>query len=299
MIRRPIVVVGDLGVDVVARAGAFPSRGGDTPSLIDQTVGGAGGNSASWLAAYGVPVVLVARVGDDAAGRLVRDDLERSGVTGMLTVDAVRPTCTVVSVVEPGGERSMLSDRGASGALAPGDIDLDAVLAAVPSGAGGLAHLHLSGFVLLSESSRAAGRYALSEAQRRGWSTSVDPQASNLVARVGGSAFLKWVRGTDLLLPNTAEMDALGGVDAVLASATEVVVTRGADGASWVAQDEQWSVPAHRVEVVDTTGCGDAFNAGLLAAWSSGASRLDALRVGVEAGARAASQVGSRPLRQA
>ncbi|MEO8829529.1 sugar kinase [Lapillicoccus sp.] len=297
MSQRPVVVVGDLGVDVVVRAGAVPSRGGDTPSLIDQTVGGAGGNSASWLAAYAVPVVLVARVGDDPAGRLVRDDLERSGVSGVLAVDPTRPTCTVVSVVEPGGERSMLSDRGASGALVPGDIDLDAALAAVPPGVLGVPHLHLSGFVLLSESSRAAGRYALAEARRRGWSTSVDPQASNLVVKAGGSTFLEWVRGTDLLLPNAAELDALGGIEAALASATEVVVTRGADGAGWVTRDEDWSVRAERVEVVDTTGCGDAFNAGLLAAWCAGASRQYALRVGVGAGALAASQVGSRPLR--
>ena len=292
---RPVAVVGDLGVDVVVRPSAEPAPGGDTPSSVTHSPGGAGGNSASWLAAYGVPVALLARVGDDLAGAHAREAMG-TGVTLRLAVDPDRPTCTVVSVVGAGGERTMLSDRGASGALAPGDLDLEA--AAATLGSSGMPHLHLSGFVLLHHSSRAAGRYALEQARRLGWTTSVDPQAANLVAAVSGSAFLQWVRGVDLLLPNEAELAALGGIDAALGACAEVVVTRGAAGAAWYARGtDPTSVPTRTVDVVDTTGCGDAFNAGLLSVWldSPDTHPERALRRGVEAGSRAATQVGSRP----
>lgn len=292
---RPVVVVGDLGVDVVVRPSTPLAVGGDTPSAVAHSPGGAGGNSASWLAAYGVPVVLVARIGDDLAGAHARESLRGSGVEQRLTVDSHRPTCTVVSLVEAGGERTMLSDRGASGALAPEDLDLEGAAATLT--VSGMPHLHLSGFVLLAPSSRPAARYALARAKALGWTTSVDPQAANLVAREGGPTFLEWVDGVDLLLPNESELAALGGVDAALAAARDVVVTRGAAGAQWHHRDggELASVPARVVEVVDTTGCGDAFNAGLLSGWLADAPAAESLRRGVEAGSRAATQVGSRP----
>jgi sugar/nucleoside kinase (ribokinase family) len=74
-----------------------------------------------------------------------------------------------------------------------------------------------------------------------------------------------------------------------------VALTSGADGASWVDRDGVLSVPAEDVECVDSTGAGDAFDAGLLAAWLSGGSRLDALLGGVRAAARAVSAVGAQP----
>jgi sugar/nucleoside kinase (ribokinase family) len=74
-----------------------------------------------------------------------------------------------------------------------------------------------------------------------------------------------------------------------------VVVTRGASGACWVDRDGVRSVPAPSVDVVDSTGAGDAFNAGLLAAWLTGAGSQAALRAGCAAGAEAVSRRGGRP----
>jgi sugar/nucleoside kinase (ribokinase family) len=77
--------------------------------------------------------------------------------------------------------------------------------------------------------------------------------------------------------------------------ARAVVVTAGPAGASWVDRDGVRTVRAAAVDVVDTTGAGDAFDAGLLAAWLTGAGPEAALRAGCAAGAQAVSRRGARP----
>ena len=103
------------------------------------------------------------------------------------------------------------------------------------------------------------------------------------------------MRSVDLLLPNDAELGALGGVEAVLGVVSAVVVTHGRHGASWYSSSARVSVPAPQVHETDSTGAGDAFNAGLLASWLTGAEPLAALRAGVLAGTAAAAHVGARP----
>ena len=334
--RRPVVVVGDVGLDVIATMLGPFRQGSDTPSAVATHPGGAGANTAAWLAAYGMDVTVCGRVGDDAAGRAAVGELEASGVRCAVAVDAQLPTGLVVVVVDESGERSLFPARGANSALTEADCDLDVVvpagggqaagarsaagretaglaagpaaagretagLAAGPAAAGretaGLAagHLHVSGYVLLDEGSRAAGLAALAQARARGWTTSVDPQAASLVERVGAAAFLEWVRGVDLLLPNEGELTALDGATAALGSVRAVAVTAGPAGARWVAEGVEVTVPAPAVDLVDPTGCGDAFDAGLLAAWLSGADPESALRAGVAAGSRAATTPGARP----
>ncbi|MBL8925817.1 MAG: ribokinase [Pseudonocardia sp.] len=279
------MVVGDLAVDVLATTVTAPVPGADIPARIVTAAGGAGANTAAWLAASGVDVTLVARVGADTAGRAAVAELVASGVRPVVAVDPEAPTATVVVLVGPGGERTMLSDRGAAARLAVADLPpLD-----------GVDHLHLSGYVL-GAGSRAAGLMALAAARGAGASTSVDPQATGsadgLLARLGG---------VDLLLPNTAELAALTGSPepgsgAVLLNvARAVVITAGDAGASWVDRGGVRTARAAAVDVVDTTGAGDAFNAGLLAAWLAGAGPDAALRAGCLAGAVAVSLRGARP----
>lgn len=111
------------------------------------------------------------------------------------------------------------------------------------------------------------------------------------------------MRGVDFLLPNADELVALTGspepaaAKVLLSHVGAVVVTSGAEGASWVDADEVISVPTEPTECVDSTGAGDAFDAGFLAAWLSGASKRDALLGGVRAGSRAVSVVGAQPPR--
>lgn len=284
-----VVVVGDAGLDVVARHRGPIVHGGDSRASVTIGPGGAGANTAAWLAACGASPTLVARVGADAAGRQVRAELTAAGVRCAFAVDPERATCCVVVLVDGTGQRSMLPDRGANARFSPEDLD--------PGLLAGARHLHLSGYVLLDATSRPAGLAVLAAARRAGLTTSVDPQSAALVH----DGFLDDVRGVDLLLPNAEELAALTGstappaASALLGAVGAVALTSGAGGASWVDRDGVVSVPALPVGCVDSTGAGDAFDAGLLAAWLAGASRRDALLGGVRAAARAVSAAGAQP----
>ena len=181
-----IVVVGDVGVDVqVDLTGPLTQvhGGQDSRSRIITRPGGAGGNAAAWMARTNARVSLIARVGDDPAGVLAGRELRSAGVDCLFTLDADRPTCTVVVLVAPDGERTMFSDRGAGAALSPDDITL-------PDTDRG--HLHLSGYLLYDAASRAAGLAALERARTVGWTTSVDPQSSRHLHECGAEQFLDW-----------------------------------------------------------------------------------------------------------
>jgi ribokinase len=251
-----LVVLGDLMVDVVARGSL--ARGGDAPARISVNGGGSAANVAAWAAALATPVTLVCNVGDDERGRTAVDELRAGGVEVQARIDPVRPTGTCVVLVE-GGERTMLSDPGAN----------DAPLAEIPLGD----HLHVVGYALLRDGPRPSALAAIERARAAGMTVSVDP--SPMVRRGA-------IPPVDLLLPNEREAELVEG---------EMVVKLGAAGARW----GDVHVPAEPVEVVDTTGAGDAFAAGLLTARLAGADRPAALRAGCATAARAVARVGGRP----
>jgi ribokinase len=293
-----IVVVGDLVTDVlVVHAGAI-EVGSDTSAAITVSGGGQAANTAAWLAHTGCPVTLIAAVGDDLAGRERIAELTALGVHCAVRAHPGATTGSVV-VLASAGERTMITDRGAALLLDPTDVAAAIQLDAV--------HLHLSGYPLLDAASRPAGLAALAAARERGLRTSVDAASAAPLRKVGAPAFLEWVRGGDLLLCNADEATALAGPNSpaeqartLTATAANVVVKRGAEGAVWCdAAGGAWSVPGAGVPVADPTGAGDAFAAGLLAAWCGGASPAEALEAGAALGAEAVGRVGARPPRHA
>lgn len=291
-----VLVVGDLMVDVVAAMSRPLARDSDTPASVSTHGGGSAANVAAWLATTGVSTAFVGCVGDDVFGAAGVSALTAAGVdVGAVAVDPSRPTGTCVVLVEPTGERSMLPDPGANDALMPDD------LAAALFRPG--RHLHLSGYTLLREGSRIAGLHALARAHEVGMTMSVDPSSEALLLAAGAEQFLAWTRGAHLLLPNADEATALAGTstaaDAVAELATsygEVVVTLGSRGSLWQHGFITASAPAEgSVEVVDTTGAGDAFTAGFLGSWLLHPEPETALAAGNRLAARAIGKVGARP----
>jgi sugar/nucleoside kinase (ribokinase family) len=305
------VVVGDLLTDVLVVHDEALAVGSDTAASITVAGGGQGANTAAWLAYASCPVTLVAAVGDEPAGRDRVAELIARSVRCAVRAHPGAATGSVV-VLASSGERTMFTDRGAALLLDPADVS--------PAVAGADAsHLHLSGYPLLGAESRPAGLAALAAARARGMTISVDA-ASAAPLRRAGSAFREWVHGVDLLLCNADEAGVLAGpgrpaeqARALTGVARNVVIKQGADGALWCdaggtvhsvradpvrvvdAPAAGRSMPGDPIPMIDPTGAGDAFAAGLLAAWCGGADPAAALSAGAALGATAVSRVGARP----
>jgi sugar/nucleoside kinase (ribokinase family) len=285
-----VVVLGDVNTDVVVVLRGEPAPGSDRPASITSRGGGAGGNVAAHLAQLGTRVRLVGCVGDDPAGAGLAAELSAVGVRLALRTVPGWATGTVVSLVETDGSRSMLTDRGANLELAPADV-------VVPSRGG---HLHLSGYTLLDPRPRTAGLVAIGAARAAGCTVSVDPASTEPLRHYGVERFLADTEAATLLLPNTAEARLLTGCADVeeagrtLAGRYPVVVVKlGPDGALWVTRDAMVHRPAQPATVVDTTGAGDAFAAGLLSVWL--AAPAVSPETALDAGLARAAQVVSRP----
>jgi ribokinase len=281
-----VLVVGDVATDVVAVLSGEPAPGSDRPATIRTRGGGAGANVAVHLAALGTDVVLTGVVGADPAGAALTAGLRAAGVRLAIRAAPGAATGTIVSLVEPGGQRSMLADRGANLELRPEDLPQP------PAGG----HLHLSGYTLLDDGPRAAGLAALAAAAGAGCTISVDPASTGPLARYGTDRWLGDTAAATVLLPNADEARLLTGCADAEQAARQladrhrvVAVSLGPEGALWAEGDELVHRPAHPATVVDTTGAGDAFTAGLLAAWLRGATAAEALDAGL---ARAAAVVG-------
>jgi sugar/nucleoside kinase (ribokinase family) len=223
-------------------------------------------------------------------------ELGAAGVRCAVREHSGAATGTVV-VLAADGDRTMITDTGAALLL-----DAAHVREAV-GGAPRAGHLHLSGYPLLHPGPRPAGLAALAAARARGCTTSVDAASAAPLRQAGATAFLSWVHGIDLLLANADEAAELAGpgtaeeqAAALTRVARHVVVKRGAAGAVWRSADgTSAQVTAEPARSVDPTGAGDAFAAGLLAAWCAGAGPRAALAAGAALGAEAVGRIGGRP----
>ncbi|WP_153814640.1 PfkB family carbohydrate kinase [Streptomyces sp. SUK 48] len=292
-----LLVVGDVVTDVVARHRGPLATGTDTAAVIRTLPGGAGANVACWAAHSGcADVRLLGRVGADAAA-WHEQELLAAGVRPRLVTDPEAATGTVVCLVDAGAaaERTFLTDSGASLRLEPADWS-DALL-------DGVAWLHLSGYLLFTESSRALAGTALIAARARGVPVSMDPASAGFLVELGIDRFLAFAEGLDVLLPSRDEACLLTGAAEPADAAAElsrvvplVAVKAGADGAlvarSGGAPVRVAAVPA---SARDTTGAGDAFTGAFLAALLAGADPQEAAARGCRAGARAVGRVGGRP----
>ncbi|MFD9456125.1 carbohydrate kinase family protein [Streptomyces sp. NPDC059985] len=293
-----LLVVGDVVTDVVAVHAEPLAAATDTAARIRTLPGGAGANAACWAARTGTAEVrLLARVGSESA-RWHERALVDAGVRPRLVIDRSEPTGTVVALVGKDAERTFLTDSGASMRLCPADW--------APALLDDAAHLHLSGYLFFADSSRELALVALRAARTRGVPVSVDPASAGFLAALGRERFLTAVAGVGVLLPNEDEARLLAGLPepaGVARAAVElsrraalVVVTLGAGGAL-VAEDGRITaeVGAETVEAVDSTGAGDAFTGGFLAARLDGADPVEAARAGCRTAALAVGRLGGRP----
>ena len=250
-----VLTIGDAVVDVVVELSRPPVVGDDVPARISLSNGGQASNVAAWCAALGTRAAVISMVSTDLAGQLVTGLLERHGVellgpTGRGGAEGA--TGVVVSLVTPGGERSMASDRGASAELVAPDLD--------PAWFRDCDWLHVSGYSLLGPAGDEVAMAAAAMARAAGARVSVDLSSATLVESIGSAEAASRVEACrpEVVFATEAEHAALGplkGVVTVVKLGPEGFVVDGAAGATrWTALET--------AEVRDTTGAGDAFAAG-------------------------------------
>lgn len=292
-----VLVVGDVVDDISVRPLEPTTPASDTAAEIRHHPGGSAANVAAWLGRLGVATRFVGRVGADAVERHVRA-LAAHGVDARLAADHERSTATIVLQLDDAGERTMFVDRGANGALAEDDVPPDVW--------DDVTWLHLTGYTFFDPATRPVGRALIATARERGVRVSVDPSTVSFLRACGGATFLQWVEGADVLMPNLAEarvlVDARGphvDLDALAAHVPHVVVTLGRMGAAYLSAPRaggvREQVTAPHVDVVDTTGAGDAFAAGWLSAWLREPDPRAALEAGRVAAERCITGPGARP----
>ncbi|CAI9403813.1 carbohydrate kinase family protein [Nocardioides sp. T2.26MG-1] len=262
---------------------------GQLVETIRVSPAGTAGGTAVELSRLGAEVLSFGAVGDDPIGVTLLALLEREGVdVSGLVRKADQQTSASVIPVRPNGDRPAWHCIGANGAFTLDDLDLAAL--------DGCTHVHLGGPEFLG--GEAAGQL-LAHARSLGATTSLDLLAP------GDPDMLAWVAGalphTDYLLPNDEQVLGFTGAPSLAEGARALVeagvgcvaVTQGSKGALVVTADATIEVPAYAIDVVDTTGCGDAFSAGFLRALSLGRDLGGAARLGCATAAQVATGLGT------
>ena len=256
--------------------------------------GGCGSNVAVGLCALGVQTALVARVGTDDAADLIERYWKRVGLdTRFVRRVPDQPTAVSVGLVDRQAQPRFIHTPGANAGLTVDDLELETLADE------GARVLHIGGFLVLPGllDGRLPGR--LAEARARGILTSLDVVISR--AHPDPTPLWPCLPYLDLFLCNLREARYLTGRQDPAAAARAlrvqgvrtVVVKLGAEGCWAEGAGFSGRIPAPQVEVVDTTGAGDAFAAGLIAALLRGADLETACRAGNEAGARVVGTLGT------
>ncbi|MFI6453632.1 carbohydrate kinase family protein [Streptosporangium amethystogenes] len=288
-----VVALGVHIVDVLARPVESIPAGQDTHLLeqIRVTAAGAAAATAVDLAALGVPVASVGAVGDDELGDLLVMMMGRRGVdvTGVVRRRGEQTAASILPI-RPDGGRPSFHVPGANLGLAVADVGRERIL--------GARVVHLGGMDVTWGLYDPAFFALLDEARAAGTIITMDLLSNMPDLMQGVRSFLPHV---DYLLPNEEQALLMSGAgsaeEAALALLGEgpsaVLVTLGADGSLIAEAEGVTRVPALDVEVVDTTGCGDAYCAGFIAGLVDGRDVAGAARLGTELAARVAGGLGS------
>jgi sugar/nucleoside kinase (ribokinase family) len=286
-----LLVLGDANPDLVLRGGDVVPAFGQAEHLVDDarlTIGGSGAILACGAAKLGLRVAIAAVVGDDLFGRFVCDGLADHGVeVGGVQVDAETPTGVTVVLSGP-ADRAILTMPGTIAGLSPELIDAEMLDRA--------RHVHVSSYYLQAALTPAVPD-VFRAVRARGGTTSVDPNWDP--SERWDAGLLDLLALTDVFLPNAMEATRVAHTSDLDAAATSlgahariVAIKNGDRGALSVSEGVTHRVEPVRVAVVDSTGAGDSFDAGFLAAWLDGASIERALALANACGALSTRAIG-------
>lgn len=292
--RYDVSVIGLYILDVLGRpVTRIPERGGvDFIEEIRLTVAGTAGGTAIDTAKLGLRSLAVGAVGDDEKADWVLLTMQKHGIdtSAMQRLKGI-PTSATILNIRPNGERPALHVRGAS--------DHFDVPPAMYGQIFDAPIVHLGGTGLLKKLDGPASLALLKEAKRRGSTVTFDLIATNSETIGIVEPLLPFI---DYFMPSIEEAKDLSGLTGpadcakffIDRGATACVFTLGPGGAYYAHKDgTRIASPAYEVEVVDTTGCGDAFDAGFIAALHHRMDTETALRFAQASAGLVATGLGS------
>ncbi len=291
--RAQVLVIGDLLLDYQYWVEKFPRAGGDEPILgWRKSLGGSAANTAVTLASLGVPCLFCGMLGEDEAAGEISAQLESMGIDTSHIQFGISTGYTV-TMIDASGERTMFSYRGAS-ARAP---EFTPRLAGALTDA---AVLFLSGYYLLQAKQARFVLKAAELAKASGGLVALDP--SPMIGSVAAEVLEPLLAVTDFIFPNKRELRLLTGVGdeergigALLERTKNIVLKLGGGGSRLALRTpagvRMFAAPAVQVAAVDTTGAGDVFNGGFIAAYLEGGTPSEWLE---RANALAAQAIGRK-----
>ncbi|GAA4708376.1 ribokinase [Brevibacillus fulvus] len=286
-----IAVVGSLNMDIVVEADRPPQMGETVPgNRVHFIPGGKGANQAVACARLGAQTVMIGSVGKDAFGQQLLTALQNDGIVTQ-TIKQVEDASTgIASILLSQGDNSIVVVAGANAHCLPEDLDQQR------------SSIEQADAILLQlEVPLPTVLYAAKQAKQLGKQVILNPApAQDLPAEL--------LANVDVLIPNEYELALLAGVEVTdetsLRKAMQllldkgvgiVITTLGADGAAYLTDDGTFGrVTGYQVDVVDTTGAGDSFNAGVAVSLAKGSSVQDAIRYASMVGALAVTKLGAQ-----
>jgi ribokinase len=284
-----VVVIGSLNMDIVVEADRPPQMGETVAgNHVHFIPGGKGANQAVASARLGAKTTMIGAVGNDAFGAELRGALQREGID-VRAVKTVQDIPTgVASILLSQGDNQIVVVAGANGHCEPQDIDRQ------------IETIKQADVVLLQlEIPLETVVHAAATAKRLGKTVVLNPAPARPLPD-------ELLQNVDVMIPNESELYLLAGtqegtgLEAAMQRLLDkgvqaVITTLGSDGAAYLQRGQQLGrVASHKVTVVDTTGAGDAFNAGFAFAYASGQNVGEAVAFAVKVAALAVTKLGAQ-----
>lgn len=290
-----VLCVGDLNADITIATTSAIAKGSDTTGSVALASGGSAANVAAVAAASGISARFVGVVGDDLLGRVLVDELERHGVDVRPVVRRDSSSRAIAALIDPNGDRSMVSDLAGATTLSVDDIE--------PGWFDDVDWLHLTAYSWFPDGGDVVFARLVGSASERGIPWSVDPSSAQMLSSTHPIAdALDAFSGAAMLFPNRDEAAVLTDLDdpaesavRLLDIATAVVVTCGAHGVVVARRGrEVFQAAAHDADVVNALGAGDAFAGAFIAAGLAGFDDHAATQAGLSTAARAVGRRSAR-----
>ncbi len=259
----------------------------------NKAAGGSAANTVVGISQFGGSTSFIGKVGADKNGQLYQQSMTSTGVDFTPAIHEAEPTGTCVVLVSPDGERTMQTNLAASSTLAPEDIKLEAVLSSNA--------IYVEGYLFSSALTESAASNAMEMAKAHGIKVALTLSDPGIVANFKSPLNHAVENYTDILFCNEHEAEIFSDFESrtdrlqAIGSYVDLVfMTCGADGTMIFDNGQVHSLPGHVVNVVDTTGAGDIFAAGVLFGLSKNMNPLESAQLGLFASAKIVTQRGPR-----